>query len=58
MKKTAALIPRAVEQADMIQIVRTARISIGVGILKKSVFIVAVDLYGDRDPFHHVESCL
>ena len=33
-------------KADMIQIVRTARISIGVGILKKSVFIVAVDLYG------------
>lgn len=33
-------------KADIIQIVRTARISIGVGILKKSVFIVAVDLYG------------
>jgi N-acetylglucosamine repressor len=33
-------------RADIIQIVRTARVSIGVGILKKSVFIVAVDLYG------------
>jgi N-acetylglucosamine repressor len=33
-------------KADIIQIVRTARISIGVGILKESVFIVAVDLYG------------
>ncbi|MGI6176538.1 MAG: ROK family transcriptional regulator [Christensenellales bacterium] len=33
-------------KADMIQIIRTARVSIGVGILKKSVFIVAVDLYG------------
>jgi len=33
-------------KADIIQIVRTARVSIGVGILKKSVFIVAVDLYG------------
>src|SRR5690554_3238121 len=32
-------------RADIIQIVRTARVSIGVGILKKSVFIVAVDLY-------------
>jgi N-acetylglucosamine repressor len=34
-------------RADIIQIVRTARVSIGVGILKKSVFIVAVDLYGE-----------
>lgn len=33
-------------KADVIQIVRAARVSIGVGILKKSVFIVAVDLYG------------
>lgn len=33
-------------KADIIQIVRTARVSIGVGILKKSIFIVAVDLYG------------
>jgi len=34
-------------RADIIQIVRTARVSIGVGILKKWVFIVAVDLYGE-----------
>lgn len=33
-------------KADMIQIVSTARVAIGVGILKKAVFIVAVDLYG------------
>lgn len=33
-------------KADMIRITRTARVSIGVGILKKSVFIVAVDLVG------------
>ncbi len=33
-------------KADIIQIIRTARVSIGVGILKESVFIVAVDLYG------------
>lgn len=33
-------------KADKILIVNTARISIGVGILKNSIFIVAVDLYG------------
>ena len=33
-------------KADIIQIIRNARVAIGVGILKKSVFIVAVDLYG------------
>ncbi|HHW49173.1 MAG TPA: ROK family transcriptional regulator [Clostridiaceae bacterium] len=34
-------------RADIIQIVRNARVAIGVGILKKYVFIVAVDLYGE-----------
>lgn len=34
-------------KADIIRIVRDARIAIGVGILKKAVYIVAVDLYGE-----------
>jgi predicted NBD/HSP70 family sugar kinase len=34
-------------KADAIQIVRTARVSIGVGILLHSIYIVAIDLYGE-----------
>lgn len=34
-------------KADAIEIVRDAKYSIGVGILKKVVYIVATDLYGD-----------
>ncbi len=33
-------------KADMFEIVRTARISIGIGILKAGTLIVAIDLYG------------
>lgn len=43
-------------KADVIQIVRTARVSIGVGILKKSAFFVAVDLYGEV--MHSIELSL
>ena len=34
-------------KADAIQIVRAARVSIGVGILLHSIYIVAIDLYGE-----------
>ena len=34
-------------KADAIQIVKTARVSIGVGILLHSIYIVAIDLYGE-----------
>lgn len=34
-------------KADALEIVTTARIAIGVGILKKTIHIVAIDLYGD-----------
>lgn len=34
-------------KADALEIVTTAKIAIGVGILKKAVHIVAIDLYGD-----------